>query len=400
MGMLEVNFAGIKLDNPLIVASASTTRSISLLKKAEQCGAGAVILKMVLLNPPKTKRRQVVLVKDKVLIGAGDSRLGVYEAQKLIEQAKKETRLPIIVNTMGEGEDLESWAKLAKALEIAGADMLELNFSCPAIGLTEVLLRENVDPSKREMGAYVGQNPSLSGKITRTVKEAVNIPVMPKMTPEAADMTAVARACVENGADAIAAINLPSALAGVDIYNGGKPITPGLRNQCFGGMAGRWIRPLAFRYIAQLRKTLPDQVPIAGGGGLTDWQSSVQMIMLGSNTLTYCTVLILEGFEVLTSIKEGIINYMNQMGYKQLEDFRGIALKYITTPYELEYIDIIGTVDVEKCNGCGRCLRIGDCEAITPSEDGKITIDPKECRGCAACKFICPREAIDLVERQ
>ncbi len=62
--------------------------------------------------------------------------------------------------------------------------------------------------------------------------------------------------------------------------------------------------------------------------------------------------------------------------------------------------NIGGTVDVEKCNGCGRCLRIGDCEAITPSEDGKITIDPKECRGCAACKFICPREAIDLVERQ
>ncbi len=186
----------------------------------------------------------------------------VEDTQTPIRQCKEQTDLKVITNMMGPGEDLEGWAKLARMLEEAGADMLELNMSCPNLGLMAKQMGMDEEPG---LGATIGKDPILAGQVTKAVTDAVKIPVMPKMTPEA-DTMLVAKSVEKNGAAAVSAINGPQCLPPLDINNGGHPFYPSTGNQSFAGLCGPWIRPLAYRHIAQIRSVCPD-LPIAGGLG-------------------------------------------------------------------------------------------------------------------------------------
>jgi dihydroorotate dehydrogenase/NAD-dependent dihydropyrimidine dehydrogenase PreA subunit len=396
MADLDVEFAGLKLKNPFVVASASTTMNIDQLKKAEKFGASAVITKMALLETPATLARYYAIPEKNVLFVPSDKRLSIGQAEKLISQAKKETSLAIIANIMGPGENLEGWAILAKKVESAGADMVELNLSCPNIGL----MARQIGVEARghgELGAFVGQNPHLSQRVTRAVKEATSIPVMCKMTPEAGDLVEVAQACIEGGASAISAINNPQGIPGVNIYKDGIPIYPGLKTQSFGGIAGEWIRPLAFKQVALLAMKLPE-TPIAGGGGLTDdVVHTVEMLMLGATVTTYCTILMFKGFQVIRKLEKDLIKFMDKMGYSKISDFRGTALKYIKASYDIEYIDAVAFVDPGKCDLCGNCFKLAHCEAISKRKDAAY-VDPAKCIKCSTCVFVCPIGAISMQE--
>ena len=99
----------------------------------------------------------------------------------------------------------EAWHEIVKRTQDAGADGIELNFGCPH-GMSE-----------RGMGAAVGQVPEYAAMITEWVKEVATIPVMVKLTPNVADVTAVGRAAVEGGADALSLINTINSIMGVDL---------------------------------------------------------------------------------------------------------------------------------------------------------------------------------------
>jgi dihydropyrimidine dehydrogenase (NAD+) subunit PreA len=319
----------------------------------------------------------------------------VEQAQRLIEGAKKETKIAIIANMMGPGGDLDGWAQLAKKLEDAGSDMIEMNMSCPNIGLMAKQL--NVESSK-EMGAVLGMNPDLAREVTRAVVDAVNIPVMAKMTPEA-NTPVVAQECERGGAAAVSAINCPQSLPGLDIYNEGTPIYPNTKNHSFAGLCGPWIRPLAYRHVAQIRMKSPD-LAIAGGGGLSSWRHVVEMIMYGATVPTFCTILYLRGFEIMQTMKKKLVKYMDEMGYKTLDDFRGKALRYIVTPDKVDYMDIIPQIDKQKCNGCGTCTDIGHCMVLDLVDDKAEVARQDECYGCGVCYWLCPKDAILMVNEK
>jgi NAD-dependent dihydropyrimidine dehydrogenase PreA subunit len=223
----------------------------------------------------------------------------------------------------------------------------------------------------------------------------VRIPVMAKMTPEA-NTAVVAEACFQGGAAAVSAINCPQSLPGVDIYQGGRPLYPNTRNQSFAGLCGAWIRPLAYRHVAQIRMRCPD-LPILGGGGLATWRHVVEMFMWGATAVSFCTVLMLKGFEVLRSIEEGLIRFMEQQGYENVAQMRGLALKYLVTPMDVYYLDMIPQIDYEKCSGCKVCTQMGHCDVIVMDEDKPRVAYPERCFGCGVCYFICPRAAISMV---
>ena len=128
---LTVSFCGIELDNPLIVASSPLTVTLERIRKAEKYGAGAVITKMAVIKSPyKAIDRFYVAshgTTGDLFYTYGGRRLELKEAQKLIQDAKRTVKIPVIANFTG--ENLEVWAKMARSLEEAGADMLELNIS-------------------------------------------------------------------------------------------------------------------------------------------------------------------------------------------------------------------------------------------------------------------------------
>lgn len=390
---LSVEFAGLKLKNPFIIASSELTNKLDKIKVAEESGASAVSTKLTFLKVPLYARPYHIIEKGGAFYSPSGERMQVEDTQELIRQCKEQTDLKMIANMMGPGEDLDGWAKLGRMLEEAGADMLELNMSCPNLGLMAKQMGVDEEP---ELGATLGKDPVLAGKVCRAVVDAVKIPVMPKMTPEANTMM-VARSVQANGAAAVSAINCPQSLPPLDIDHGGRPFYPSTGNQSFAGLCGPWIRPLAYRHIAQMRTICPD-LPLAGGGGLMNWRHTVEMFMYGATVVTYCSLLYLKGYKEFTKIEPGVRRFMERHGYETLADMRGLALKYIVTPGEVDYIPMLPEIDLEKCNGCGLCVAPGHCECLEMIDGKAVLVNSKECYSCNVCYFLCAREAIRMVE--
>jgi dihydropyrimidine dehydrogenase (NAD+) subunit PreA len=391
MADLSVDFAGLKLKNPFVIASSELTNKIDKLKTAEENGASAIITKLAFLKVPLYARPYHIIERDGAFYSPSGERMTVEDAQELIQQCKEQTELKVVANMMGPGEDLEGWAKLGRMLEDAGADMLELNLSCPNLGLMAKQMGIDEEP---ELGASIGKDPVLAGMVTKAVVDAVKVPVMAKMTPEANTMM-VSQSVEKNGAAAVSAINCPQSLPPLDIKHGGRPMYPSTGNQSYAGLCGPWIRPLAYRHVAQIRTICPD-LPIAGGGGLMNWRHSVEMIMYGSTVLTYCSLLYLKGWNAYAKIEPGMRKFMDEYGYETLADMRGMALKYIVTPGEVDYIPMLPDIDLEKCNGCGMCAAPGHCECIEIVDKKAVLKKPEECYSCAVCYFLCAREAITM----
>lgn len=393
MADLSVEFAGLKLKNPFVIASSELTNKLEKIKIAEENGASAVSTKLTFLQVPLYARPYHIVEKGGAFYSPSGERMKVEDTQELIGQCKEQTELRIIANMMGPGGDIDGWVKLARMLEEAGADMVELNMSCPNLGLMAKQVGKDEKPT---LGAVIGKDPGLAGAVCNAVSEGVGIPVMAKMTPEAETMI-VSEACQRNGAAAVSAINCPQSLPPLDIKNGGRPLYPSTRNQSTAGLCGPWIRPLAYRHIAQMRTRCPD-LPIAGGGGLMNWRHSVEMIMYGATVLTYCSLLYLKGYKAFAKIEPGMREFMDDHGYETLADMRSLALDYVCTPGEVDYVPMLPEFDLEKCNGCGICAAPGHCECIEMIDEKAVLVKPTDCYSCGVCFFLCPRGAIVMKE--
>jgi dihydroorotate dehydrogenase/NAD-dependent dihydropyrimidine dehydrogenase PreA subunit len=393
MANLAVNFAGLELKNPLIVASSELTDEFEKIKWAEDFGASAISTKLAFLQVPFYARPYHVWEKGGGFYSPSGHRLNVDEAQELIRKTKEQTDLKVIANMMGPGENLEGWVTLAQMLEEAGSDMVELNMSCPNVGLMAEQMKVDVTD---ELGAHLGKNPVLAREVCKAISQKISIPVMAKMTPEG-QCDIVAEGCFEGGAAAVSAINCPMSLPGCDIYDDGKPLYPGTTNQSFAGICGPWIRPLAYRHVAQIAMKCPDG-PIAGGGGLSNWQQSVQMFMYGASVVTYCTLLYTDGHKAIRRIEKGLRRYMEEQGYETINDFKGVALKHIVTPQNVDYYDVWPEVDEDKCNGCKKCVELGHCEVLTYKDKKAKVTAAEKCYHCGVCFWICPEKSITMVQ--
>ena len=396
MPSLAVNFAGLELKNPLIVASSELTDEFEKIRWAEDFGASAVSTKLAFLNVPFYARPYHVWEKGGGFYSPSGHRLAVEEAQELIRKTKEQTELKVIANMMGPGENLDGWVKLAQMLEEAGADMVELNMSCPNVGLMAKQMKIETDETS-ELGAHLGKNPALAREVCRAIVAGVTIPVMAKMTPEG-QTDIVAEGCLQGGAAAVSAINCPMSLPGCDIWDDGKPLYPSTTNQSYAGICGPWIRPLAYRHVAQIATRCPG-LPIAGGGGLSNWQQSVQMVMYGASVLTYCTLLYTDGHKAIRRIEKGLQRFMDEKGYETIEAFKGIALKYICTPQKVDYHRVVPEIDADKCNGCRKCVDMGHCEVMGFDGEAKKArvAQIEKCYNCGVCYWLCPQDAIAMV---
>jgi dihydropyrimidine dehydrogenase (NAD+) subunit PreA len=394
MVKLNVSLGPLECKTPFIVASASISRNVQQVKLAEEMGAGAVILKAIVTKQPYVAKPFYYTDPHKqFLTNPSDPRLLIDEGRELIRVCKKESDIPIIANTMGSGTNFDSWGDIAKQLEKAGADMIEINLGCPNIGLMEKSFG-NIN-GNQVLGAVCGQSPIVAENIVKTVKQAVKIPIMAKMTPSASDMTAVAEACINAGADCIDISNAPQIFPGVDIYNDGRPLYANYVTAPFSGMCGPANKPFTLKNIAQLALKRKD-AQIVGSGGLMEWKDCVESIMCGAKSASLCTAIYWYGFDIFKMLNRRTIQYMEEMGYRCLEDFRGNALKYIATHETCEFKYVVPRLNNVKCKKCGICVKLGHCDAIR-LVDGFPDIIVEKCLGCSVCASLCPAKALELV---
>jgi dihydropyrimidine dehydrogenase (NAD+) subunit PreA len=383
-----LTFAGIRFKNPFVVASSPLTRNLEMLQKCEQFGAAAVSTKLTFIQQPFYGKLRMYNDPKVGSIVCHDKRLDMDEGLRLVEGAKRQTTLVVFCNITHVADDLAGWARLAKAHEDAGADIIELNLICPNISLTARRLGQEITAS----GALIAQDPQMAGRVVRTVKQAVHIPVVAKLTPNVTDVSEIALACQQAGADGITLAGAQMSLPPPDIYHPEKPY-PLLEGAAFGSLGGPACRLMGYAQVASTAQRL--HVPIVGGGGIETWRHCVEYMMWGATLVTACTSLMWYGFERIPKILQGIERFMAAQGYNSYDELVGRSLASLRPARDLVAEPGSAYVDVELCNGCKRCLGPGHCTAITMVDD-KAVVEPDLCLGCSICVALCPTNAITM----
>jgi dihydropyrimidine dehydrogenase (NAD+) subunit PreA len=402
---LSANIAGLELKNPFIVASSDNTRDIRQIKQAEECGASAVILKAVL--PPDSNELQSMLrvfveAKEKIVYGtAGANRLTYDQGVELVRAAKKETNIKIGANIpLLITEDMQVMMDGIKRIADAGADFIELNYkpsimARPAIMAMTRQRSSNIKEAEKEYEEYIHNLMTFVETRTRSVKQAIDIPIIAKLIPDGVDEVALAMAAERGGADAVDAIGSLGGAYNIDIFNNGRPKIPSALTGFFQ-INGAVLKPYSQAMVARISKAM--NIPVIGTGGLTSWTDVVEMILFGAHAVSFCALFMIRGFEALAEIEKGLRKYMEQQGFKSIDDFRGTALQYAKPSISAcEFIPSVAKIDREKCTGCGICLKPAHCLAIS-MENGKAVVDEAECCGCGTCFLLCSAEAVSLIK--
>lgn len=390
MSRMNVSVGGLEMKNPLIVGSSPLTAKLDLLKEAEENGFAAVCLKHVMAFQRFAAKPRWYFDRHDGVIVSGDPRLTPDAAPELVRKAKEQTDMKIICNMSGVPNDITSWGSLAKMLEEAGADAVELNFNCPNLMTANTKI-------KGVQGANLGSDPDSCRLVVAEVRKAVSIPVITKLNTESGKIVQVAHAVSEAGADILTVHASYRCAPGLDIYHGGKLNYPGSDNGNFGGMSGAWGRKASNRFISDVVKANTGR-PVIGGSGIYTWQDAVEAIMYGAEAVQLCTSVIHKGFGIAKTILEGLEKFMDEQGYETVHDMVGLANQYVCAPGEMVYTDVTASIDEKKCSGCRECTKIATCDAISYA-DKKCVVDESKCVGCGFCRGVCPKEAITYVEK-
>ncbi len=206
------------------------------------------------------------------------------------------------------GSTIESYVEGAKLLEDTNVDAIELNISCPNVA---------------SGGAALGMTCSDAGDITARIRKIISKPLIVKLTPQAPDITGVAIACQENGADAISLCNSFQGVA-IDIEKG-KPVFDKIK----AGFGGPAVRPIALRLVwevVEAMNRLPEdqRIPVIGIGGIATWQDAVEFIMAGALAVEVGTATFANPY-AMREIVTGLEAFMKRKGYSTIEEMRGIA---------------------------------------------------------------------------
>ncbi len=393
MADLSVNFAGIKSPNPFWLASAPPTDKAYNVTRAFEAGWGGVVWKtlgeagppVVNVNGP---RYGALLTPDRRLMGFNNIELITDRDLEInlreIREVKREwADRAMIVSLMVPCEE-QSWKAILARVEDTGADGIELNFGCPH-GMSE-----------RGMGAAVGQVPEYIQMVTAWCKHYSKLPVIVKLTPNITDIRQPARAAKNGGADAVSLINTINSIMGVDPYT--LTMSPAVGNKgSHGGYCGPAVKPIALNMVAEIaRDPLTAGMPISGIGGIGTWRDALDYIALGSGTVQVCTAAMVYGFKIVQEMKDGLSNYMDEMGFKSVGDIVGKAVPTVSDWRYLNFNHVSkAVINQDACIGCGRChIACEDTshQAITNLVDGarKFEVIEAECVGCNLCVTVCP----------
>lgn len=398
MADLRTNLAGIKSPNPFWLASAPPTNSGYQIMKAFDTGWGGAVWKTLGVPVVNVSSRYgSVNYRDKRMVGFNNIELitdrPLRDNLREISEVKK--RFPdhaVIASLMVETR--EEWHNIVRDVENAGADGIELNFGCPH-GMCE-----------RGMGSAVGQEPKVLQTIVEWVKEVAKVPVITKLTPNISDITRPARAARAGGSDAISLINTIQSIVGVDIDQFVPyPIVDGKSTN--GGYCGPAVKPIALNMVKNCAQHPDVNLPISGIGGVENWRDAVEFILLGATTVQVCTAVMHFGFGIIREILPGLERYMDEKGFKTIEDFRGKALPNIKhwEDLNLKY-KVTASINESKCIGCQLCYTAcedGAHQAIALSGDpaNRIpSIIDENCVGCNLCSLVCPVEDCIIMERR
>lgn len=402
MADLSIEFAGIKSPNPFWLASAPPTDKAYNVVRAFKAGWGGVVWKTLGEDGPPvvnaSSRYGAFSYKGHRIAGLNNIELITDRPLDInlqeIKQVKRDWPDRALVVSLMVPCNEDAWKAILKRVEETEADGVELNFGCPH-GMSE-----------RGMGAAVGQVPEYVEMVTRWCKQHSRMPVIVKLTPNVANILGPARAAVRGGADAVSLINTVNSIMAIDLdLMAPTPTVDGKGTH--GGYCGPAVKPIALNMVAEIAKDPEcNKVPISGIGGIESWRDAAEFIALDAGSVQVCTAAMHYGFRIVDDMIDGLQRWMDDKGYRNIDEFRGKAVPNVTAWQYLNLnYQIVAEIDQDKCIKCGLChIACEDTshQAIRAERGGgtrKYFVVDEDCVGCNLCLHVCPVDGCISMKR-
>lgn len=296
---LRVNIGSLELQNPVMTASGTFGYAREFEKLVNLHRLGGVVVKGISLapragNPPP----RIVETPCGMLNAIGLQNVGV---KRFIDEKMTYLRginVPVIVNILG--DTVEEYREITRMLaDTEGIAALEVNISCPNV---------------KKGGVAFGNDPRMAAAVTSAVKEVSSVPVMVKLSPNVSDVTQVARAVEDAGADSVSLINTLIGMA-IDLERR-KPVLANV----IGGLSGPAVKPVALRMVYQVAQAV--KIPVIGIGGIDCTEDALEFLLAGASAIQVGTANFVNP-RVSEDIVEGMGSYVKRNRLDSVRDLIG-----------------------------------------------------------------------------
>ena len=297
---MTTDIAGVKLKNPVMVASGTFGSGMEYSEFVDLSKLGAVVTKGVASVPWEgNKTPRVTEVYGGMLNAIGLQNPGIDTFIKRDIPFLKNYDTKIVVNVCG--KTTKDYIEVVERLSDEAVDLLEINISCPNV---------------KEGGIAFGQNAKAVYDITKEIKRYAKQPIIMKLSPNVTDITEMAMAAQDGGADALSLINTITGMK-IDI-----------NKRCFslanktGGMSGPAIKPIAVRMVWQVAQAV--SIPIIGMGGISCSDDAIEFLLAGASAVSVGTANFINP-HITMDIIDGIEKYLCDNSFTDIKDIIGIV---------------------------------------------------------------------------
>jgi len=397
---LGITVAGVRFRSPVLVSSSECTADPDMVRRLCDGPVGGLVTKTYTSNPAHKIRVRPYQFPLRILgkgyrEGKALYSLAAPHVEDLEAWKEKVARMAdvcgrgsvvLIASFFEDPDAVDLWVETARALESAGAAMLELNFSCPHVARTFE-------------GGF-----EASAKILQEVRRSVHIPVGVKIGPTLEPLEKAVAALEAGGADFLTAHNAPGGIV-VDVEREVPFGAPAI-----GGYApGRAFLPVSLARVVRIRRA--SSLPVVGVGGVSTYHDALQYLLVGCPLVGVGSALYFEGPALMDRIHRGLRDWMEAREYTCPEAFVGRVFPLIedgaalagrepfpyTLPPDGPYLPV---VDASACTGCGACVRGCIYHAIYIGENGCAAVHGDLCWSCGFCVGVCPEGAVTLRDRK
>ena len=295
---MSVNLAGVTLKNPVVVASGTFGFGREYSQFFDLSALGAICCKGLTLhsregNPsPRIAETPMGILNS---VGLQNPGVDAFIADELPFLRQHDVK--IIANISGNTP--EEYGIMCEKLSAAGVDMIEVNISCPNV---------------KAGGLAYGTRPDLAAEVTREAKKHASVPVMVKLSPNVTDITEIARAVADGGADALSLINT---LRGMRIdVNTRRPIL----KMNTGGLSGPAVLPVAVRMVWEVASAV--KLSILGMGGVSAGEDAAQLMLAGASAVAVGTALFADPYAPL-KVRDRLAQLAAEQGLSAVSQLTG-----------------------------------------------------------------------------
>ncbi len=295
----QVNIGSLRLNNPVLTASGTFGYGLEFSELVDLSSLGGIIVKGLSLTPSKgNSPPRIVETACGMLNAIGLENVGIERF--LNEKLPLLRTIPTAVIVNIYGKEIEAYAEIARRLDAAeGVSAIEINISCPNV---------------RAGGVAFGTDPNMAYAVVHAVRKATRLPIIAKLTPNVTDITVIALAAEDAGADAVSLINTLTGMA-IDI----ETRKPKLAN-ITGGLSGPAIKPVALRMVWQTARAV--RIPVIGIGGIMNASDAIEFFIAGASAIEVGTANFVNP-KAAVEILEGIEAYCRRQGVRKLQDLVG-----------------------------------------------------------------------------